>query len=636
MAEYFVSPTGNSGNPGTLASPWDLASAVTGHSGTIQPGDTIWLRGGTYARTTVLDVTTVGQLGSGPDSADGKIIFKRYQNELPIIELTVSADPTSAGAITVNGAQGAGLTTLSLNKATNPQAVVDGNFLDIASGPAAGRYKITADATIASPGPTSVNITPGLRGTGTAGGEIVTLTMMNTTPPDIFHFHTASYTWFWGLEIRAVMPCRSPWKGGPAAVWFQDSGDAGASDSNGNKVLHCVIHDVENGPYISAKVGRAELYGNVIYNVGLAYTPGGHGFYVGHQGTTDRLNMEGNVIFNVYNLCTQMYHNTGNQDFEEGIDFRNNILFNAGALCTTPGTGGVDATLLEIGGQSETMNSVNVEDNAGFQPNGTGDRMIEVGQGGAARIGANVVVQRNYMIGGGNNSGFGAVYIHNIVGVGGSLKFRDNFFRPDIASVPGNNYEVWITDSVYSAYDWGNNTFYGGNAGSFAKTPAHTFATFTQWKNDTGFSTDLNPAVPSTGAVVKFYVTTKYEPRGIVCYYNWGNLGSIPFDPSALLAVNDQYEIRDVRDPHGAAPVLSGTYTGGNLNLPNTQLANPTVSGGNPGIGTERNAPTTAPFFNAFIVVVTGHQPIPPQGAGSEKRNKGSFQSLSSSGSSGF
>ncbi|HEU4563793.1 MAG TPA: hypothetical protein VFS05_04050, partial [Gemmatimonadaceae bacterium] len=46
---WYVAPTGASSNDGTSAHPWSLASALSNASGKIQPGDTVWLRGGTYA-----------------------------------------------------------------------------------------------------------------------------------------------------------------------------------------------------------------------------------------------------------------------------------------------------------------------------------------------------------------------------------------------------------------------------------------------------------------------------------------------------------------------------------------------------------------------------------------------------------
>ena len=49
-AEFYVSPGGSGSNSGTASSPWDLATALS-HPAVIKPGDTIWLRGGTYRGT---------------------------------------------------------------------------------------------------------------------------------------------------------------------------------------------------------------------------------------------------------------------------------------------------------------------------------------------------------------------------------------------------------------------------------------------------------------------------------------------------------------------------------------------------------------------------------------------------------
>lgn len=47
-AEYYVSPNGSSSGDGSQAKPWDLKTAFANNSGKISPGDTVWLRGGTY------------------------------------------------------------------------------------------------------------------------------------------------------------------------------------------------------------------------------------------------------------------------------------------------------------------------------------------------------------------------------------------------------------------------------------------------------------------------------------------------------------------------------------------------------------------------------------------------------------
>lgn len=45
---FFASPSGSSTADGSIDHPWDLATALANASGRVQPGDTIWLRDGTY------------------------------------------------------------------------------------------------------------------------------------------------------------------------------------------------------------------------------------------------------------------------------------------------------------------------------------------------------------------------------------------------------------------------------------------------------------------------------------------------------------------------------------------------------------------------------------------------------------
>jgi hypothetical protein len=49
-AEFFVSSTGSARGDGSIGNPWDLQTALNGPPA-VHPGDTIWLRGGTYRGT---------------------------------------------------------------------------------------------------------------------------------------------------------------------------------------------------------------------------------------------------------------------------------------------------------------------------------------------------------------------------------------------------------------------------------------------------------------------------------------------------------------------------------------------------------------------------------------------------------
>lgn len=74
---WYVTPTGKSSASGTAASPWDMATALAGANGRVHPGDTIWLRAGTYhgAFTSTLTGTTASP-----------IIVRQYPGERATID----------------------------------------------------------------------------------------------------------------------------------------------------------------------------------------------------------------------------------------------------------------------------------------------------------------------------------------------------------------------------------------------------------------------------------------------------------------------------------------------------------------------------------------------------------------------
>jgi hypothetical protein len=82
---YYVvfPPYGTSGGTGTTDSPWDLATALAGGHGRIQPGDTVWIRGGgTYAGSFR---TSLNGTASAP------IYFRQYPGERATIDGSLAA-----------------------------------------------------------------------------------------------------------------------------------------------------------------------------------------------------------------------------------------------------------------------------------------------------------------------------------------------------------------------------------------------------------------------------------------------------------------------------------------------------------------------------------------------------------------
>ncbi len=75
VGEFYVSPSGNDSNPGTIAQPfYSLAKAVA----IAGPGSTIYMRGGTYQYTATINLTQAG-------TAAAPIKILAYQNEKPVL-----------------------------------------------------------------------------------------------------------------------------------------------------------------------------------------------------------------------------------------------------------------------------------------------------------------------------------------------------------------------------------------------------------------------------------------------------------------------------------------------------------------------------------------------------------------------
>jgi len=87
---WYVATTGKASNPGTFAAPLDLATALDKGS-PARPGDTIWVRGGTYKGGFISYLT---------GTAAAPIVVRQYQGE----RVTIDATNTAADGLYVNGA----------------------------------------------------------------------------------------------------------------------------------------------------------------------------------------------------------------------------------------------------------------------------------------------------------------------------------------------------------------------------------------------------------------------------------------------------------------------------------------------------------------------------------------------------
>jgi hypothetical protein len=88
--QFYVAPTGSPSNDGSIAKPWDLQTALD-QPPSVRPGDTIWLRGGTYSGTFTSFLA---------GTANRPIIVRNYERERATID---SNNSSENAALTIGG-----------------------------------------------------------------------------------------------------------------------------------------------------------------------------------------------------------------------------------------------------------------------------------------------------------------------------------------------------------------------------------------------------------------------------------------------------------------------------------------------------------------------------------------------------
>ena len=106
-------------------------------------------------------------------------------------------------------------------------------------------------------------------------------------------------------------------------------------------------------------------------------------------------------------------------------------------------------------------------------------------------------------------------------------------------------------------------------------------------------------SAPTSGTHVIVRPNGYEAGRANIVAYNWSRSGTVSADLSSVLQPGDTYEIRNAQNFYGA-PVASGTYGGGSISLPMTEVRVPTP------IGRAAATPrTTGNTFHVFVVIRT-------------------------------
>jgi len=88
-AGYYAATIGTNAGTGSIGSPWDVRTALNGGNKQVQPGDTIWLRGGSYRGPFTSNLT---------GTAAAPVVVRQYPGERAVIDGAGSLQDSFVGA----------------------------------------------------------------------------------------------------------------------------------------------------------------------------------------------------------------------------------------------------------------------------------------------------------------------------------------------------------------------------------------------------------------------------------------------------------------------------------------------------------------------------------------------------------
>lgn len=97
-ATYFLSPTGNDANAGTIDKPWRTLDRLQTAQTTLRPGDTVFFRGGEYVIT---DANRSYYSFRAAGTPENRIVYRNYANERPVIIYDRTTADNETGSATM-------------------------------------------------------------------------------------------------------------------------------------------------------------------------------------------------------------------------------------------------------------------------------------------------------------------------------------------------------------------------------------------------------------------------------------------------------------------------------------------------------------------------------------------------------
>ena len=541
IRQFFVSPTGASGGNGSKSTPWDLRTALS-QPANVQPGDTIWLRGGTYSGIFTSSLT---------GTASAPIIVRQFPGERAIID----GDTFTRLSASISASQTSFTVTDASKFKTNILIRVDNEDLAITS--------LNGNTFTVTRG--TYSTTPTTHAAGTAVRRFANVLTIN-----------GAYTWYWGFEVTnsytnrvlSTSGSNPPEKRGEALIVY----------GPGSKIINLIIHDTGQGIGFWSQAVNAEVYGNIIYNNGWEAPDRGHGHGIYTQNDTGTKRILDNILFD--NFGDYGIHAYGSSAASlTGFYLEGNVSFHGQWLVGGIGPAGhitmvknyLYGSGFKLGYSNRANEDATVRDNYVYAT-------LPL----QASWWRNLTVTGNTFVGKPAGSGSGVTYYMREGGV-----IEDHFFD-------NNTHYNGRTNNATTIFNIRNTD----------ETTTHY--TFNEWRqlgydlHGTYISLPNQPARP-TGIVVKIR-PNQYEPgRAHIIIYNWQLATSVSVGLSESgLKIGQHYEIRDAQNFLGA-PVASGVYNGNPVTISLTGL-----TAVNPIGNATRVCTHTSPEFATFVLVPTG------------------------------
>jgi hypothetical protein len=374
-----------------------------------------------------------------------------------------------------------------------------------------------------------------------------------------FLFVRGAYTWYWGFEVVHTTP----------QVGYAFGIDHTASP--GTKFINLVVHDATaSGIFIGPAATDAEVYGSIFYNNGSTNELD-HGIYC--QSQTSML-VKDNIVFDNRAFGIHCFDKIG--PALKNIVLEGNVAFNDYVWGAPSGAD------IFVGGHFGASGMI-IDQNYTYRTNDSNTKAADIGYNLAEN--EDIVLTNNYFAG-----GWSRVGAWRTATVSGNTLF--NFT---------NGWMLWNLGDV-GGQTWSGNTFFGDSTALAWRYDTNTVTTFSGWRTLTGMS-DPGTYAGSAPTGVKVVVRpNQYEPgRANIIVYNWAQQPTVSVDVSGILNPGDRYVVQHAQDFYGA-PVASGIYTGGPLELPMVGVTPPTPLG----LGSSPvPAPVTGPTFNVFVLMTT-------------------------------